>query len=220
MGQLEAVDEFPRKQSCKDQKEEFNAQAKRISSKERKERVTELLKSYINQNMPVPGTIVITPKVRHDSMMSAEQAASVMSRQLTMQFMPMLRARQRSANSRPSTTKSVDYEKPSKAKTSGVPNDQFTQKNESLPTILQQPQIIRQSEVKAQTIDKMDTQSSINPAKPPKTGQRPLRDLNGQKSGSKEGFRVRKIQIRSANSGTNLLSIKTSDKPESATQHI
>ena len=73
--------------------------------------------------MPVPGTIVITPKVRHDSMMSAEQAASVMSRQLTMQFMPMLRARQRSANSRPSTTKSVDYEKPSKAKTSGVPND-------------------------------------------------------------------------------------------------
>lgn len=66
MTDLEAVEEIPVKKS------DFQAQAKRISSKERKERVTELLRTYINQNMPVPGTIVITPKVRQNSIVSVE----------------------------------------------------------------------------------------------------------------------------------------------------
>lgn len=56
----------------------------------------------MNPNAPVPGTFVITPQTRTNSI-TQEQAASVLSRQLTMQFMPLLRNRQRSAGLKPTT---------------------------------------------------------------------------------------------------------------------
>lgn len=60
-----------------------------------------MLKPFLDKNMPVPGTIVVTPKVRQNSFMSQEQVTNVMTRQLNMQFMPMLRARQKSAGLKP-----------------------------------------------------------------------------------------------------------------------
>ena len=102
-----------------------------------------MLKPFINQGMAVPGTIVITPKVRQNSLVSQEQAASVLQRQLTMQFMPMYRARQRSAGLKSDKPSEPDQGanqpfKVYKIKTqSDVTDPTNKQRDLNVPTILQ-----------------------------------------------------------------------------------
>ena len=71
---LEAVEEVPTKRIPlfgQDKRESLlQTQQKRLSYRERQDRVSQLLKPFISQGMAVPGTIVITPKVRQNSLVS------------------------------------------------------------------------------------------------------------------------------------------------------
>jgi hypothetical protein len=101
-GQLEAVSEEAAKEKKppmsedKEPAKKLNADLQQLKRPD----TAESRSSQVKKDVAVVSSIIVTPKVR-DNSISDEQARNVLQRQLTMQFMPMYRARQRSAGLRP-----------------------------------------------------------------------------------------------------------------------